>query len=369
MYDAERVLLCDSGTTALRLAIVAASSAVDRRAIAVPAFGCFDLVTAAVGADADVRFYDVDPSTLGPDFDSLERVLASGAGTIVAAHLYGLPIDWARLEPLSERFGAIVVEDAAMGHGAGWNGRPLGSLAPLGVLSFGRGKGWTGGGGGALLARGDLASRLEALPALAEAEGPVGTSRTLLAAAGQALFSSPSLYGLPASVPGLRLGDTVYHPPSRPRRMSAVSARLVLETREPSEAEVETRRHTVEEYRREVPPGLELRHARPAADGTCGALRHPVLIAGGLQGLGAGPGVRSLGIERSYPQVLPDLDAASAWGRGSGELWPGARRLVRELVTLPTHSRVGDHDFARIVRRLRGVRGRAASELGQAGSD
>ena len=53
---------------------------------------------------------------------------------------------------IAERHGLAVVEDAAQGLGATWRGRPLGSFGDVSVLSFGRGKGWTGGVGGALLA-------------------------------------------------------------------------------------------------------------------------------------------------------------------------------------------------------------------------
>ena len=36
--------------------------------IALPAFCCYDLVTALHGAAAHVAFYDIDPATLGPDW-------------------------------------------------------------------------------------------------------------------------------------------------------------------------------------------------------------------------------------------------------------------------------------------------------------
>lgn len=354
-FAADAVLLCDSGTTALRLAMGGGSP------VALPAFGCFDLVTAALGADVDVRFYDVDPETLGPDFTSLERVLGEGARTIVAAHLYGIPVDWGRLTELARRFDATVVEDAAMGHGARWDGRPLGSLGELAVLSFGRGKGWTGVGGGALLARGAAASRVRALPGLQRAGGALGAVRTVTAAVGQAAFDSPTMYGIPAGLPGLRLGETVYHPPSAPSEMTALSAGVALRTAPHADREGRARRALAERYRTAVAPGPEagpgartgteprVSHITTPEPGVTGALRYPILVSGGRRALGREGPVRRLGIETSYPRVLPDLEAAARWGRGDGAEWPGARRLVRELVTLPTHSGVTEDDFARIV--------------------
>src|SRR6266550_976971 len=164
-YDSRSVVLCGSGTQALTIAIREARRRVDPASpVALPAYSCFDVASAAVGADVRVSFYDLDPDTLGPDLSSLERVFRSGAGTAVIAPLYGLPIDWVPLAALAREYGAILIEDAAQGHGARWDGRPLGTLGDISTLSFGRGKGWTGGNGGALLTRNDFAAPTSVLP-------------------------------------------------------------------------------------------------------------------------------------------------------------------------------------------------------------
>ena len=77
-YDAESAVLCGSGTQALQLAISITATMVydsgsSRPLIAMPGFSCFDLASAAIGADAHVSLYDVDPRTLGPDPRSFER--------------------------------------------------------------------------------------------------------------------------------------------------------------------------------------------------------------------------------------------------------------------------------------------------------
>ena len=77
--------------------------------------------------------------------DSVRRALQQGARVIVVSPLYGLPIEWEELSRLASEFGAEIIEDAAQGHGAAWRGRPLGTLGQISILSFGRGKGWTGG--------------------------------------------------------------------------------------------------------------------------------------------------------------------------------------------------------------------------------
>ncbi len=73
---------------------------------------------------------------------------------VVLVHQYGIPVDLDRARALCDAHGAVVIEDAAQGAGAWWRHRRLGARGDLGILSFGRGKGMTAGGGGALLATG-----------------------------------------------------------------------------------------------------------------------------------------------------------------------------------------------------------------------
>ena len=149
-YRAHGVVLTDSGTTALHLALRLAVS--ERPGpVALPAYCCYDIATAADAAGVEFVLYDIDPATLGPDGTSLYRALEQGARVIVAVHLYGLPVDLSAVAGLAEAAGAIVIEDAAQAVGARLGGRPAGSLGRYAVLSFGRGKGMTGGRGGALL--------------------------------------------------------------------------------------------------------------------------------------------------------------------------------------------------------------------------
>ncbi|HEU4452934.1 MAG TPA: aminotransferase class I/II-fold pyridoxal phosphate-dependent enzyme, partial [Longimicrobium sp.] len=189
-------VLCGSGTQALQLAI---STALDHRGdrtapVALPAFTCYDVAAAAVGAGARVALYDVDPRTLAPDAASLERVLAAGARVIVVAWSFGHPPPWDDVLAAADRHGAMVIEDAAQGHGSAWNGRPAGSFGAMSVLSFGRGKGWTGGRGGALLVH-DPAL---AVPSLG-AGGLGAEAENVATALAQWALGRPAIYAVPAS--------------------------------------------------------------------------------------------------------------------------------------------------------------------------
>ena len=116
--DAKRVLMVDSGTSALTLAIRAVCGQQRERLVALPAYSCFDVATAAMGADAQAVLYDLDPNTLQQEFGSLERAMQAGPSCVVVAHLYGVPVDVAGVRSLSDSHGAVVIEDAAQAVGA-----------------------------------------------------------------------------------------------------------------------------------------------------------------------------------------------------------------------------------------------------------
>src|SRR6266849_5167384 len=133
-FGAEAAVLCGSGPEALQLALRVAHRLRGAGAIvAVPAFTCFGVATAVVGADARVALYDVDPATLAPDLDSLRLALREGAQVVVASPLFGVPLDWCALEECTASSGALIIEDAAQGQGV--DGRPRGCVATSGCAS------------------------------------------------------------------------------------------------------------------------------------------------------------------------------------------------------------------------------------------
>ncbi len=346
-FRADAAVLCGSGTQALQLAIRAAAAPGEQPFVALPAFSCFDVATAAVGADARIAFYDLDPRTLAPDLASLEQALHAGVRVVVASPLYGIPIPWKAAHELAEAHGATLVEDAAQGHGAAWTDQPLGGLGEISVLSFGRGKGWTGGGGGVVLFRGGAAERARAdrVPQPTNS----GDVRVLVASLAQAVLGRPSMYGLPASVPWLGLGETRYHQPAEPGGMTRASAALLADSRAAARREAEVRRRNAEELLRRIGWRDGLQPVRPPEGSTPGYLRLPVLAAGGMAGFDSPAAARRLGIAASYPIPLPHLAEIRERIVGGARRWPGAERLAAELITLPTHGGVTPEERRAIV--------------------
>ncbi len=336
------VLLTDSGTSALALALRAAAPGRPSR-VALPGYGCFDLATAALGAGAEVLLYDIDPRTLGPEAASLDRVIAQGVDAIVVVHLYGVPVSvrWVRDRFAAAGSTALVIEDAAQGIGTIVDGGPAGTAGDLSVLSFGRGKGWIGGRGGALLAP-TPRGRDAMAPLKAPGGGAGGGVWPRLVA--QWMFGRPSLYGIPASLPALGLGETPFHPPHDPAGISGVAAAVARATRAASVREAAHRRVMGAAWLThlaEVPevgtPGATLSEGCAA-----GWLRFPVLVPERLARRLRSPAARRLGVMPGYPATLQDLEGFRVVAPLPADA--AARDLPARLFTLPTHSRVTERD-------------------------
>lgn len=344
-YAPVELRLTDTGTSALRLALEVAT-ATPNGAVALPAYGCYDLVSAARGARVRCIYYDVDPLTLGPDLPSLRKALEDGAGAVVIAYLYGVPADLARIRELCDAHGALLIEDSAQGLGGTYGDRPLGANGDLSILSFGRGKGRTGGGGGALLANTTRGERVMA--GVGVLSSPPGNARTVARAAVQWALGRPVAYGLPSSLPFLHLGETRYREPHAATGMAAEGAAILDAVWDASEMECRIRRKRGEAYQMAMRgvPGLSL--PRIPSGAAAGYLRFPVLLQCPRPEL-VEEG-RRFGVVRGYPGLLSTV-CPVAGDRTAGDL-AGAELLVEGLWTLPTHRYVRDDDQSRIVALL-----------------
>ena len=345
LYPSRDILLTDSGTSALMLALQATKPPKARMpSVALPAFACPDLGTAAVGAGYQIFLYDVDPDTLSPDLDSLRRCFLDGASHVVVAHLFGRLVDLDIVSAMAGQFGAVVIEDAAQHAGGSLNGVRGGALADWSILSFGRGKGLNAGGGGALLrvrADGENTGELAI-------QGMAASIVTLARASAAEVFSHPSLYWLPAALPVLQLGATEYKVPRAARSANRSSELLLIDALDHESADLDSRRAIerrywdsldVEACRRR---GLLL--AKPPSRMLSGALRFPIRLQATIRNE-----LAARGVARSYPRTLADYPQIfERMVRPSRET-PGARELARSLYTLPTHSRVESSDCDAII--------------------
>lgn len=330
------VMLTSSGTVALTLALDIAKRRSGRRRVVLPAYGCYDLATACDGAGVEVVLYDIDPGTLGPAWDSLERVLDERVAAVVVAHLFGMPVELDRARAVAACVGALLIEDAAQGVGARYHDKALGSSGDLAILSFGRGKGLNGGGGGALVLRSPaFAGEIERLDRELDPAG-IGIGG-LVGAAVQWAFGRPSLYWIPAGLPFLGLGLTPYYPPPLRAHLSRSASGLLrgaLALESGASADRRARAHLLRGALAET-PGCTLISPIPGA--VPGYLRFPILTDERLRVHLGGRSAARLGIQPGYPGTLATLPGFAERLSGTSSSLDGASCISRGLFTIPTH--------------------------------
>jgi len=157
----------------------------------------------------------------------------------------------------------------------------------------------------------------------------------------QWLLGRPSLYALPSAIPGLHLGETIYHPAHEPREITGVSASLVRGALVRADADLGVRTAHARLLEKEAEGAKGVLGIRPITGATPGYLRLPVRLTSAR---GAARSRPELGVVRGYPKTLDELPELSKWLTGEGSL-TGARELARNLITLPTHSLLTQNDL------------------------
>jgi dTDP-4-amino-4,6-dideoxygalactose transaminase len=132
---------CASGTDALLLVLMARG--IGRGdAVICPAFTFCATAEVVVLTGATPVFADVDEATFNLDPASVTRAVATARRlglapkAIIPVDLFGLPADHDAIAAIAEAEGLFVLDDAAQGLGASYNGRKLGSIAPATATSF-----------------------------------------------------------------------------------------------------------------------------------------------------------------------------------------------------------------------------------------
>jgi perosamine synthetase len=167
---AERVGAADavattSCTTALSLALHVSGVGPGDEVI-VPSLSFIATANAVWHCGAQPVFADIDPRTYNLDAAAAERAITPRTKAIMPVHQVGLPADMDAFLELGERYGVAIVEDAACAIGAGYKGRPIGSLGPLACFSLHPRKVITTGEGGMIaVSDPDVAERLRRLRA------------------------------------------------------------------------------------------------------------------------------------------------------------------------------------------------------------
>ncbi|PZF80023.1 DegT/DnrJ/EryC1/StrS family aminotransferase [Jiangella anatolica] len=116
--------------------------------VVIPGYTFVASATSVLLLGATPVIADVDPRHLHLTGETAAMALTPRTRAIMAVHLAGSPAPMDDLRALARENGLVVVEDAAQAHGAGYRGRPVGSLGDVAAFSFQSTKAMTAGEGG-----------------------------------------------------------------------------------------------------------------------------------------------------------------------------------------------------------------------------
>lgn len=145
-----RALLTHSCTAALEMAAILANIQKGDEVI-MPSYTFVSTANAFVLRGAVPVFVDIREDTLNIDETKIEAAITPRTRAIVPVHYAGVACEMDAIMDIAHRHKLLVIEDAAQGIMASYQGRPLGSIGHLAALSFHETKNIISGEGGALL--------------------------------------------------------------------------------------------------------------------------------------------------------------------------------------------------------------------------
>ncbi|MDB5347684.1 MAG: rffA [Schlesneria sp.] len=144
-----KVLMTPSCTSALEVAALLCGLKPGDEVI-LPSYTFVSTANAVVLCGATPVFVDIRPDTMNLDESRIERAITSRTRAIMPVHYGGVSCDMQPIMAMAEQHGLVVIEDAAQGVNASYEGRALGSIGHLGCFSFHETKNFACGEGGAL---------------------------------------------------------------------------------------------------------------------------------------------------------------------------------------------------------------------------
>lgn len=323
---------CANGTDALVLALKALGIGAGDAVFTTP-FTFFATAEAIVLAGARPVFADIDARTFNLDPGSLEaaidRTRAEGRWrprAVMTVDLFGLPADYEAIEPLCERHGLELVEDAAQGFGGELRGRRAGAFGRVATTSFFPAKplGCYGDGGALFTGDGDLAGRLRSLRVHGKGEDKYDN---------------------------VRIGTN--------SRLDTLQAAILLEKLAAFPAEMEKRQEVAARYRRGLPNWLTAPHV-PEGYVSSWAQYSVLAESNGERGRIIAQLARA-GVPTMiyYGRPLHLQTALAELGHREGD-FPVAEDAARRIFSLPMGPYLGEEDQARVLDSLHAVERRAA---------
>lgn len=341
------VIPCGSGRGAIEAALRAGGIAQGSEVV-IPTFCCASIMPPVLAVGAVPVFADTGPD-LNLTLDAVEAAVTVRTRAVIVPHLFGNPAPIDAIATWCRGRRIFVIDDAAQALGATLDGRPLGTLADAGVLSFGNGKVCFGTGGGALVARDrtllDRAGAIRLRPG-ACAEGMRNALAVLLWRRWRR-FTLPVKVALSRVMPGARRPRPL---PGAMRNLDAAVALTLLDT---LGANLSKRRERVAAYQQMLAsePGLRLiPHAPGSACLTQVVHVQAVSACTAAQIIST---LRERGIEAS--RSFEPLHLSPAGRQYSHGPLPQAEDIWQDLVELPCEPGVSLSQVRAVAGTIRGL--------------
>jgi dTDP-4-amino-4,6-dideoxygalactose transaminase len=119
--------------------------------VILPSFTFVSTANAFYMRGAKLIFVDIRPDTLNLDETKIEQGITDSTKVIVPVHYAGIGCAMATIMEVARRNELYVIEDAAQGVGAQYDGQHLGTIGDIGTFSFHETKNFICGEGGALV--------------------------------------------------------------------------------------------------------------------------------------------------------------------------------------------------------------------------
>jgi perosamine synthetase len=342
-------LVC-SGKAALTLILQALKKKYpEKDEVLIPAFTCYSVPSAIVRAGLKVSLCDIDPKTLDFDFEQLpEKLENPRLLCVLPTHLFGIPADVERLKKLIGNLPVLIVEDAAQALGTKLNGKKAGTLGDIGFFSLGRGKALSAVEGGIIITNNDeiaghLAGMVQKLGSYNFKEFII----VFLSALALMIFLHPLLFWFPKSLPFLKLGETLYDPKFKIKRMTGFQAGLASKWKERLYIFEKERHQAVKEYLRLLPE--KFMPNEKIINKVYSLLRFPVILGTEeqIRQILQKESFMGLGISTTYPDAVNGIKAMEKFLPGQD--FPAAGKVARQMVTLPVHGFVTPDDQKKIM--------------------
>lgn len=326
----------NSGTSAIFLALKAAGIGPGDEVVIAPNT-CHSVTSGLGHVGADFQFVDIDPDTFNMDPSLVEAAITEKTKAIFVVHMYGHPADMDPLMAVAEKHDLMLFEDPALATGARYKGKRVGSIAPVGIFSFGPHK---------------LVSAVGGAGMITTDDGELADAIRLIRA-----------YGVPLDfinegevVNGIRLRDNMDHVSEAYNlKMDSIQAATVRLKLPKTEEWMKHRQSVAERYHeafKDLPVDRPL--AAPDVEHAyrlyvlCLENRDDARVHLAKQGIGTG-------ILYSPPLHLQTIYRDLGWDEGS---FPMAEDRAARLMTIPIFNGMTDEQVDRVIKAVRSYFGK-----------